>query len=114
MKITHEFLIRGLWIIALFCSQDILAQGTKAPPHLKPDARFKTDILLVAAHPDHETAVSGYLAKAIYDDHKRVAVVFGTRGDAGGNAIGYEQAAALGAVREIEGRRALASFGVLN
>jgi LmbE family N-acetylglucosaminyl deacetylase len=114
MKITHKSLTRALWIIALLGSQDIFTQGTKAAPNLKPDERFKTDILLVAAHPDDETAVSGYLAKAIYDEHRRLAVVFGTRGDAGGNAIGYEQAAALGAVREIEARRALASFGVLN
>src|SRR5690349_9342878 len=86
----------------------------KAPPAPAPDERYKADILLIVAHPDDETAVTGYLAKAIYDEHRRVAVIFGTRGNGGGNAMGYAQAAALGAQREIEARRALASFGVMN
>lgn len=71
-------------------------------------------MLIVVAHPDDETEITGYLAKAVYEDHRRVAVIFGTRGDGGGNAMGNEQAAALGAVREIEARRALASFGIMN
>jgi len=90
------------------------AELPKAPPAPSPDDRFKADILIVVAHPDDETMVTGYLAKAIYEEHRRVAVIFGTRGDGGGNAMGYEQAATLGAEREIEARRALASFGVVN
>jgi len=89
-------------------------QMPEAPPSPAPDERYKADILLVVAHPDDETAVTGYLARAIFDEHQRVAAVFGTRGDGGGNAMGYEQAASLGAVREIEARRALAYFGVMN
>lgn len=85
-----------------------------APPSARPDDRYKADILVIVAHPDDETEITGYLARAIYDEHKRVAVIFGTRGNAGGNAMGYEQAAALGAEREIEGRRALASMGIMN
>jgi LmbE family N-acetylglucosaminyl deacetylase len=81
---------------------------------LPPDDRFKADILLIVAHPDDETQIGPYLARAIYDEHKRVAVIFGTRGNGGGNSMGLEQAAALGAIREIEGRRALASWGVMN
>ncbi len=84
------------------------------PPALQPDARYKADILVVVAHPDDETMVTGYLARAVYDQHKRVAVIFGTRGNGGGNAVGNEQAAALGAEREIEARRALASLGIMN
>src|SRR5205814_4160062 len=83
-------------------------------PSPAPDERFKADILVVVAHPDDETMVSAYLAKAIYDEHKRVAVIYGTRGDGGGNAVGYEQAAALGAEREIEARRACAYLGIMN
>jgi LmbE family N-acetylglucosaminyl deacetylase len=79
-----------------------------------PDDRFKDDILVVIAHPDDETLIAGYLARAIFDQKKRVAVLYGTRGDAGGNVVGYEQAASLGAVREIEARRALASLGITN
>ena len=100
----------------IFCFSTALtaAEMPKAPPAPRPDDRFKADILIVVAHPDDETMVTGYLAKAIYDEHRRVAVIFGTRGDGGGNAMGNEQAAAMGAEREIEGRRALASFGVMN
>ncbi|HWN98980.1 MAG TPA: PIG-L family deacetylase, partial [Blastocatellia bacterium] len=91
------------------------AAGTQqAPAVIPPDERFKADILLIVAHPDDETMISSYLARAIFDQHKRVAVIYGTRGDGGGNSVGYEQAAALGAVREIEARRALASWGVMN
>lgn len=81
---------------------------------IPPDDRFKADILIVVAHPDDETEVTGYLARAIFDEHKRVAVIFGTRGDGGGDAAGQEQAAALGAEREIEARRALDVLGVTN
>jgi LmbE family N-acetylglucosaminyl deacetylase len=90
------------------------AELPKAPPALHPDERYKADILVVVAHPDDETEITGYLAKAIYEEHRRVAVIFGTRGDGGGNAMGNEQAATLGVEREIEARRALASFGVMN
>jgi LmbE family N-acetylglucosaminyl deacetylase len=90
------------------------AEIPKAPPELPPDLRFKTDILLIVAHPDDETAVTGYLAKAIFDEHKRVSVIFGTRGNGGGNEAGNEQADALSTVREIEAREALAAFGVLH
>ena len=87
------------------------AQVIKPVP---PDERFKADILVIVAHPDDETMATGYLARAIFDEHKRVAVIFGTRGDGGGDATGQEQAAALGAEPEIESRRALGVLGVTN
>ena len=77
----------------------------------EPDARYKVDILLVVAHPDDEGAATAYLARAI-DEGKHVAVVYGTRGNNGGNEVGTEQAGALGAIREIEARRALATLGI--
>ncbi len=80
----------------------------------KPDERYKADLLVVVAHPDDETEIGAYMARAIFDEKKRIAVVFGTRGNEGGNAEGQEQAAALGTVREIEARRALEHFGVMN
>src|SRR5579864_7244992 len=97
-------------LLTFFLSPAV-AQVNKPIP---PDDRFKADILVVVAHPDDETEVSAYLAKAIYDEHRRVAVIFGTRGDGGGNAMGYEQAASLGAEREIEARRACAYLGIMN
>jgi LmbE family N-acetylglucosaminyl deacetylase len=79
-----------------------------------PDGRYKADILLVVAHPDDDTLVSSYLARAIFDQHKRVAVVYCTRGDSGSNSEGREHARALGLVREIEGRRAMNFLGIDN
>src|SRR3989449_2546321 len=90
-----------------------LAQLPTAPANPPADERYKTDILLIVAHPDDDSLAAPYLAKAIYDEHKHVSVIYGTRGNAGGNAVGNEQAASLGAVREIEGRRGLISMGIL-
>src|SRR5438309_5525293 len=91
-----------------------LAQLPAAPPNPPSDDRYKADILLIVAHPDDDSLAAPYLAKAIYEEHKHVSVLYGTHGNAGGNAVGNEQAASLGAVREIEGRRALASMGILD
>src|SRR2546429_6883834 len=77
------------------------------------DERYKVELLLVGAHPDDEGAATPYLARAL-DEHKRIAVVFGTRGSSGANEAGGEQAAALGAIREIEARNALATLGITN
>src|ERR1700738_2925805 len=82
-----------------------------ATPFRAPDERYKVDILLVVAHPDDEGAATAYLARAI-DEGKRVAVVYGTRGSSGANEVGAEQAAARGAIREIEARRALLQVGI--
>jgi LmbE family N-acetylglucosaminyl deacetylase len=101
-------------LVLCLCTALAASELPKAPPGLHPDERFKADILVVVAHPDDETEITGYLAKAIYEEHRRIAVIFGTRGDGGGNAMGNEQAATLGAEREIEARRALSSFGVVN
>jgi LmbE family N-acetylglucosaminyl deacetylase len=79
-----------------------------------PDPRYKADILLVVAHPDDEVMATAYLAREIYDDHKRVAVVYQTSGDEGNNDVGPEQAASLGDIRQIEGRRAVGSLGITN
>lgn len=86
----------------------------EAPPNLPPDERFKADILVIVAHPDDETEVTGYLARAIFDEHKRVAAIFGTPGNGGGDAEGNAQAASLGAIRATEAREAMAAFGVLH
>ena len=71
------------------------AQEPQALP--LPDERYKVDLLLVVAHPDDEGAATPYLARAL-DEHRRVAVVFGTRGSSGANEAGAEQAAAPGRI----------------
>jgi LmbE family N-acetylglucosaminyl deacetylase len=101
-------------VLAVFaCSAQRAASqqvGTTPPP----DERFKADILVIAPHPDDESTIAGYLARAVLDEHRRVAVVLTTRGDAGQNLVGNEQARSLGEIREIETRQALASIGITN
>jgi LmbE family N-acetylglucosaminyl deacetylase len=88
------------------------AQNAKQLPAA--DERYKADILLVVAHPDDEGAATPYLARAIYDEHKRVAVVFTTRGGSGGNDYSREHGPALADIREQEARQACAALGITN
>lgn len=87
---------------------------TQAPPNPEPDSRYKVDILEVVGHPDDDIEVTAYVAKLIEQQHKRVAVVYATRGNSGGNAAGSEQANALADIREMEARHSLASYGITN
>src|SRR5229473_7098069 len=101
-------------LFALFLFFPVQASGAQEPKALPlPDERYKVDILLVVAHPDDEGAATPYLARAL-DEHRRIAVVFGTRGSSGANEMGAEQAVALGDIREIEARNALATLGITN
>src|SRR5260370_989342 len=101
-------------LFALFLFFPVLASGAQEPKVLPlRDERYKADILLVVAHPDDEGAATPYLARAL-DEHKRVAVVICTRGSSGANQAGAEQAAALGDIREIEARNAMATLGITN
>ena len=88
------------------------ARCQQAAPNPEPDARYKLDILIVVGHPDDDIAVAAYLAKLIEEQHKRVALVYGTRGNSGGNAAGPEQSKSLADIREMEARRSLASYGI--
>jgi LmbE family N-acetylglucosaminyl deacetylase len=92
-----------------------VAAGPQSPARVPaPDPRYKADILVIVAHPDDDTGVSTYLAKAVFDQGKRVAVVFTNRGNSGPNAVGLEQSKALADVREMEARRSLAARGITN
>jgi LmbE family N-acetylglucosaminyl deacetylase len=102
----------SLCLLALFVAT-LAAQTPKSPPITQPDDRLKTDVLLVVAHPDDETGVSAYLAQLL-DEHKRVAAVYMTHGEAGHNNMGPERATSLGAVREMELRHAMTKLGVEN
>src|SRR2546423_5987292 len=90
------------------------AQSQTAPPVPEPDTRYKVDILVVVGHPDDDVEVAAYMAKLIEQQHKRVAVVYATRGNSGGNAAGPEQSNALADVREMEARHSLATYGITN
>src|SRR5579864_170043 len=102
-------------VLALCAAACSNAQTTAAVQTIKgPDERFKADILVVVAHPDDEGGVTPYLARAIYDQHKRVAVVFATRGGSGGNDLTREHGPALADIREQEARQACAKLGITN
>jgi LmbE family N-acetylglucosaminyl deacetylase len=107
--------LRAMWLLSsLFAFAAEASKPMTAPEYPRSDERYKADILLIVAHPDDDTAIAGYLAREIFDEHRRVAVIYTTRGDAGGNAVGSALGNALGAEREIEARRAMGSFGVTN
>jgi LmbE family N-acetylglucosaminyl deacetylase len=86
----------------------------QAPPYPPPDERYKVDILEVNGHPDDDIQFAAYVAKLVEQQHKRVAVVYATRGNSGGNAAGPEQSKALADIREMEARHSLASYGISN
>jgi LmbE family N-acetylglucosaminyl deacetylase len=107
---------RALTLALVVCLAPALARAQavpeKAPPAQHADVRFKVDVLVVVAHPDDESAIAEYIAKAVFDEHRRVAVVYTTSGEGGRNAVGVERGASMGAVRRIEAERALAELGV--
>ncbi len=90
----------------------VLPQDAYSANDRAPDARLKADILVIVAHPDDEIMASAYLARAINDEQKRVAIVYGTYGDGGNNEIGPEQALAMGQIREFEARQVGSNLGV--
>lgn len=102
--------LRQIVLLSTACLLALAAFGQVSTP----DDRYKADILVVVAHPDDDTIVSSYLARAVFDQHKRIAVVYCTRGDSGSNSTGREHAKVLGLVREIEGRKALRRLGITN
>src|SRR5215471_18053911 len=104
-------LAKGLF--SLFFGMILTHVAAQEPQKIKgPDERYKVDVLVVVAHPDDEGAVTPYLARAIYDLHKSVGVVFGTRGGSGGNDYRREHGPAMSDVREIEARQACAKLGI--
>lgn len=103
-------------VLSVAAGSSFVCAQTAAPVQTVkgPDERMKTDILVVVAHPDDEGGVTPYLARAIYDEHKSVAVVFATRGGSGGNDYSREHGPALADIREQEARTACAKLGITN
>jgi LmbE family N-acetylglucosaminyl deacetylase len=97
-------------VVAALCVT--MSKAQQAQKNLPPDERYKVDILIIVGHPDDDIEVAAYVAKLIEEQHKRVAVVYGTRGNSGGNAVGWEQAKALADVREMEARHSIGSYGI--
>ena len=107
----------GVLLSACFLMFALAARASEpkvAPEHARSDDRYKADILLIVPHADDDTAIAGYLARATFDEHRRVAAIYITGNYTGENRIGSEVGKALGAEREIEARQALGFFGVRN
>lgn len=109
MKALAKFVV----LLAILCLVNPVSAQTpqKVNP---PDDRYKVDILVVSAHPDDEAFFTPYLARAIYDMHKRVAVIFSTHGGSGVNRFTRERGPAMANEREIEARRACAKLSIEN
>jgi LmbE family N-acetylglucosaminyl deacetylase len=82
---NHMDVLSRLALGLTLCAECLLTSNSAS---LNED-RFKADLLLVLAHPDDETVTSSYLARAIFDQHRRVAVVFATRRDSGVSNIWF-------------------------
>ncbi|HUN64060.1 MAG TPA: PIG-L family deacetylase [Candidatus Sulfotelmatobacter sp.] len=105
--------LRGSALAAMFVFATVLL--AQAPQKINPeDARYKADILVVVAHPDDEAFFTPYLAREIYDAHKRVAVIFSTHGGSGVNRFTRERGPAMANEREIEARDACARLNISN
>ncbi len=98
----------------LFCITAM--QVVPAPSPIEPPkqgaALLKTDIMAVFAHPDDETGMAATIAYYAGGKSSVVAHVYCTRGEGGGNMVGTQAGAALGALREAELRDCLAALGV--
>jgi LmbE family N-acetylglucosaminyl deacetylase len=107
MKSLAKFVV----LLAILCIPAV-ALGQTPQKVNPPDDRYKMDILVVSAHPDDEAFFTPYLARAIYDMHKHVAVIFSTHGGSGVNRFTSERGPAMANEREIEARRACAKLGI--
>lgn len=105
----------GLLVALNLALSGTSALGQPADPVVVPpglDTRFKVDLLLVVAHPDDESAFAGYLARSVLDESRSAAVVYLFDGLGGQSVAGTEGGEALGAIRQIEARAALAELGI--
>ena len=106
----HRFLIAAFAAWSLLGSSALAQSSTTNPK--QGAALLKTDIMGVFAHPDDETGMAATLARYGLGQTSVVANVYCTRGEGGGNMVGTQSGAALGALREAELRDCLAVLGV--
>lgn len=76
--------------------------------------RAHTDVLFIGAHPDDEAASLSTFGQWAERRGLSTGVVTVTRGEGGGNAVGPEEGAPLGALRETEERDAVGRAGIRN
>jgi len=68
-------------ILAMTMALASRSQAQQTPPYPPPDERYKVDILEVNGHPDDDIQFAAYIAKLIEQQHKKVAVIYATRGN---------------------------------
>ena len=88
-----------------------LSPAERALAEEKPDA-VKLDVLFIGAHPDDEAGTLAALGQWNEFHDVEVGVITATRGEGGGNAVGLEEGPALGLLREVEERDAVALAGI--
>jgi LmbE family N-acetylglucosaminyl deacetylase len=72
----------------------------------------KLDMLFIGAHPDDESGGLSTYGQWVEQYHYKMGVVTITRGEGGGNAVGPEEGADLGILREKEERSAVSIAGI--
>lgn len=87
-------------------------EGAGPAPGWDDRERFRTDLLVVLAHPDDEGVVAPLIAREALERHRRVAVVYLTDGRNGTNRAGTLAGAALAEVRLAEVSWTLERLGV--
>ncbi len=108
MKFPRKSGLLSGWLgCVLFAS---LRGADPAPP--QGAALLKTDVLGVFAHPDDETGIAPLVADLALRQGRRVAHVYCTRGEGGGNMVGTQYGPSLGVLREAELRNCLQVLGV--
>ena len=90
----------------------LLAQVSNDAKPVQGADLLKTDLLVVLAHPDDETGMAATLATYAHGLDKRIAAVYCTRGEGGGNMVGTHWGKALGVLREAELQECLRILGV--
>ena len=107
-------------VIKLVCVVLLIGFAKSLPLNAQPAADkprqgaalLKTDLMGVFAHPDDETGMAATLAHYALGKTSVVANVYCTRGEGGGNMVGTQWGASLGALREAELRDCLNTLGV--
>lgn len=99
-------------LVALVGAASLVAVAPVAARPPGPPGRAHADVLFIGAHPDDEFQSLAAFGQWIEDGRLSVAVATITRGEGGGNAVGPEEGAALGLLREAEERRAVGLVGI--
>lgn len=105
--------VLGATLTVTGCGAD--AKPDAVPRSLTSQGRAAhTDVLFIGAHPDDEYQSLATFGQWGEQQGLSIGVVTITRGEGGGNAVGPEEGAALGMIREREERAAVAPAGIRN